>query len=102
MCIRDSFYTGDILNPKRAKYNIKYFVKLAKDLEEAGAHVLGIKDMAGLLKPAAAHTLIGALKKEIGLPIHFHTHDTSVRFLEPHVGSSFHVSCITGSTRRSR
>ena len=70
-------YTGDILNPNRAKYDIKYYVKMAKDLETAGAHILGLKDMAGLLKPAAAHALIGALKQEIGLPIHFHTHDTS-------------------------
>jgi pyruvate carboxylase len=70
-------YTGDILNPNRAKYNLKYYVKMAKALEAAGAHVLGLKDMAGLLKPAAAKALIGALKQEVGLPIHFHTHDTS-------------------------
>ena len=70
-------YTGDILNPNRAKYDIKYYVNMAKDLETAGAHILGLKDMAGVLKPAAAHALIGALKQEIGLPIHFHTHDTS-------------------------
>ena len=70
-------YTGDILNPNRAKYNLKYYVKMAKALEAAGAHVLGLKDMAGLLKPAAATALIGALKQEVGLPIHFHTHDTS-------------------------
>ena len=70
-------YTGDILNPERAKYDLKYYVNMAKDLEAAGAHVLGLKDMAGLLKPAAARVLVKALKDEVGLPIHFHTHDTS-------------------------
>ena len=70
-------YTGDILDPDRAKYDLKYYVGMAKDLEAAGAHVLGLKDMAGLLKPAAARKLIAALKDETGLPIHFHTHDTS-------------------------
>ena len=70
-------YTGDILNPDRAKYDLKYYVNMAKDLEAAGAHVLGLKDMAGLLKPTAARVLVGALKQEVGLPIHFHTHDTS-------------------------
>ena len=70
-------YTGDILNPVRAKYDLKYYVRMAKELEKAGAHVLGLKDMAGLLKPAAARVLIKALKDEVGLPIHFHTHDTS-------------------------
>ncbi len=70
-------YTGDVLDPNRAKYDLKYYVALAKELEAAGAHVLGLKDMAGLLKPAAAKKLIETLKQEIGLPIHFHTHDTS-------------------------
>jgi pyruvate carboxylase len=70
-------YTGDILDPNRAKYDIKYYVGMAKELEAAGAHVLGLKDMAGLLKPASARLLIRALKEEVGLPIHFHTHDTS-------------------------
>ena len=70
-------YTGDILDPMRPKYDLRYYVALAKELESAGAHILGIKDMAGLLKPAAARVLIRALKQEIGLPIHFHTHDTS-------------------------
>ena len=70
-------YTGDILDPDRAKYDLKYYVGMAKELEAAGAHVLGLKDMAGLLKPAAARKLIAALKDETGLPIHFHTHDTS-------------------------
>ncbi|UOA27738.1 pyruvate carboxylase [Pseudosulfitobacter sp. DSM 107133] len=70
-------YTGDLLNPERAKYDLKYYVQMGQDLKAAGAHVLGLKDMAGLLKPAAAKALIGALKQEVGLPIHFHTHDTS-------------------------
>ena len=70
-------YTGDILDPNRAKYSLNYYVKLAKALEAAGCHILAIKDMAGLLKPAAARALIMALKQEIGLPIHLHTHDTS-------------------------
>jgi pyruvate carboxylase len=70
-------YTGDILNPARAKYDVQYYVSMAKQLEKAGAHVLGIKDMAGLLKPAAARVLVKALKDEIGLPVHLHTHDTS-------------------------
>ncbi|WP_116133822.1 pyruvate carboxylase [Tropicimonas sp. IMCC34043] len=70
-------YTGDILNPDRAKYDLKYYVAMARDLEAAGAHILGLKDMAGLLKPAAATVLIKALKEEVGLPIHLHTHDTA-------------------------
>ena len=70
-------YTGDILDPMRTKYDLRYYIDLAKELEAAGAHVLGIKDMAGLLKPAAARVLIRELKQEVGLPIHFHTHDTS-------------------------
>jgi len=70
-------YTGDMLDPDRAKYDLKYYVRLAKELEKAGAHVLGLKDMAGLLKPAAAKKLIATLREEIGLPIHLHTHDTS-------------------------
>ncbi|WP_425037514.1 pyruvate carboxylase [Primorskyibacter sp. S187A] len=70
-------YTGDILDPDRAKYDLKYYVAMGKDLKAAGAHVLGLKDMAGLLKASAARPLIKALKEEVGLPIHFHTHDTS-------------------------
>jgi pyruvate carboxylase len=70
-------YTGNILDPDRAKYDLKYYVKMAKDLEAAGAHVLGLKDMAGLLKPASAAVLIPALKDAVDLPIHFHTHDTA-------------------------
>jgi pyruvate carboxylase len=70
-------YTGDILDPKRPKYDLKYYVSLAKELEGMGAHILAIKDMAGLLKPPAAAVLVRALKAEVGIPIHFHTHDTS-------------------------
>ena len=70
-------YTGDLLDPDRSKYDLKYYVGMAKELEAAGAHVLGLKDMAGLLKPAAGRVLVTALKEETGLPIHFHTHDTS-------------------------
>ena len=70
-------YTGDILDPKRDKYSLTYYVKMAKELERMGAHVLGIKDMAGVCKPYAAGKLVKALRNEIGLPIHFHTHDTS-------------------------
>jgi pyruvate carboxylase len=70
-------YTGDILNPQRTKYNLKYYVTLAKELEKLGAHILAIKDMAGLCKPYAAKLLVKTLKQEIGIPIHFHTHDTA-------------------------
>ena len=70
-------YTGDILDPKRTKYTLDYYIQLAKDIENAGAHILGIKDMAGLLKPYAAYELVSALKSEINIPIHLHTHDTS-------------------------
>ncbi len=70
-------YTGDILDPKRTKYSLKYYLKLAKELEQMGAHILAIKDMAGLCKPFAAAALVKALKEEISLPVHFHTHDTS-------------------------
>ncbi|MFG6079595.1 pyruvate carboxylase [Paracoccus litorisediminis] len=69
-------YTGDILDPERAKYDLKYYVGMGQALRDAGAHVLGLKDMAGLLKPASATLLVKALKDEVGLPIHFHTHDT--------------------------
>jgi pyruvate carboxylase len=70
-------YTGDILDPSRDKYSLSYYVKSAKELEKMGVHILGIKDMSGLLKPYAAYRLIQALKNEISLPIHLHTHDTS-------------------------
>ncbi len=70
-------YTGDILDPKRDKYSLAYYVKMAKELERMGAHVLAIKDMAGLCRPYAAEKLVKALRQEVGIPIHFHTHDTS-------------------------
>ena len=70
-------YTGDILDPDRAKYDLKYYVGMARTLRDAGVHILGLKDMAGLLKPASARILTRALKEEVGLPIHFHTHDTA-------------------------
>ncbi len=70
-------YTGDIMNPERQKFNLKYYVDLAVQLEEAGAHMLCIKDMAGLLKPYSAELLIKELRRHISIPIHLHTHDTS-------------------------
>ena len=84
-------YTGDILDPARAKYDLKYYVNKARELQGAGAHILGLKDMAGLLKPAAARVLIKALKEEVGLPIHFHTHDTSGI-----AGATVLAACDTG------
>jgi pyruvate carboxylase len=77
LCEGAMCYTGDILDPDRAKYSLKYYVGLAKELEAAGANIIGIKDMAGLLKPAAATKLVKTLREESGLPFHFHTHDTS-------------------------
>ena len=70
-------YTGDLLDPKRTKYDLEYYVGLAKELESLGANILAIKDMAGLCKPEAARTLVKALRDETDLPIHFHTHDTA-------------------------
>ncbi|MGI6013889.1 MAG: pyruvate carboxylase [Oscillospiraceae bacterium] len=70
-------YTGDVLDPSRDRYSIAYYVNLAKELEKRGAHMLAIKDMSGILKPYAAKALVKALKDEVGLPIHLHTHDTS-------------------------
>ena len=70
-------YTGDLFDTSRPKYNLAYYVKMAKELEKAGAHILGIKDMSGVCKPRAARELVKALKNEIGIPLHFHTHDTS-------------------------
>lgn len=69
-------YTGDILDPQREKYDLEYYVKMAKELENMGAHILAIKDMAGLCKPYAAEKLVRTLRQEVGIPIHFHTHDT--------------------------
>ncbi len=70
-------YTGDIFDDSRGTYDLNYYVKMARELQSAGTNILGIKDMAGLLKPAQARVLVKALKEETGLPIHFHTHDTS-------------------------
>jgi len=77
LCEAAICYTGDLHDPRRSKYDLKYYVDMARQLEKAGAHVLGIKDMAGVCKPRAARELVTALKQEVGLPIHFHTHDTS-------------------------
>jgi pyruvate carboxylase len=77
LCEAAICYTGDILNAARPKYDLKYYVQMARDLEKAGAHIIALKDMAGLLKPAAARVLFKALREETDLPIHFHTHDTS-------------------------
>jgi pyruvate carboxylase len=77
LCEAAICYTGDILDPKRTKYSLNYYVKMAKELVKMGTHILCIKDMAGLCKPYAAHALVKALREEIGVPIHFHTHDTS-------------------------
>ena len=77
LCEAAICYSGDITNPHRTKYDLKYYLTLAKKLEQAGAHLLAIKDMAGLCKPEAARELVNALRQEIGIPIHFHTHDTA-------------------------
>ena len=77
LCEASICYTGDILDPKRDKYTLQYYVNLAKELERRGAHLLAIKDMSGLLKPYAAKKLVSALKQEMGIPVHLHTHDTS-------------------------
>jgi pyruvate carboxylase len=70
-------YTGDILDPRRTKYSLRYYTKLARELEKMGAHFIAIKDMAGLCRPFAARALLKALRAETDLPLHFHTHDTS-------------------------
>ncbi|HKZ16172.1 MAG TPA: pyruvate carboxylase [Geobacteraceae bacterium] len=77
ICEASICYSGDITDPKRDKYPLEYYVSLAKEMEQMGAHILAIKDMAGLLKPFAAYKLVKALKEEIGIPVHLHTHDTS-------------------------
>ena len=77
ICEASICYTGDILDASRTKYDLKYYVDLAKELRDMGAHILAIKDMAGLCKPDAATMLIKALKEEVDIPIHFHTHDTA-------------------------
>jgi len=70
-------YTGDLTDPKREKYPLQYYIRHAKELKQMGAHILSIKDMAGVCKPYAAQKLVTALREEVGLPVHFHTHDTS-------------------------
>ena len=70
-------YTGDVMDKNRAKYDIAYYVEMAKELEKMGAHIIAIKDMAGLLKPQAAYHLISELKATVDVPIHLHTHDTA-------------------------
>jgi pyruvate carboxylase len=77
LCEAAICYTGNLSDPREKKYTLEYYVKLARELKAAGTHVLGIKDMAGLCRPSAAFTLVKALKEEVGLPLHFHTHDTS-------------------------
>jgi len=77
LCEAAICYTGNLSDPRQTKYDLKYYLGLARELRSAGAHILGIKDMAGLCQPRAAYTLVKALKEEIGLPVHFHTHDTS-------------------------
>ncbi|WP_019172377.1 pyruvate carboxylase [Pseudaminobacter salicylatoxidans] len=77
LCEAAICYTGDMLDPNRSKYDLKYYVGLTRELEAAGAHIISLKDMGGLLKPAAARVLFKALREATDLPIHFHTHDTS-------------------------
>jgi pyruvate carboxylase len=77
LCEAALCYSGNLSDPHERKYTLDYYLGLGRALKAAGAHVLGIKDMAGLCQPRAAHTLVRALKEEIGLPVHFHTHDTS-------------------------
>ncbi len=77
LCEAAICYTGNLSNPRETKYDLRYYLKIAKELKAMGAHVIAIKDMAGLCQPLAAAALVGALKSEVGLPVHFHTHDTS-------------------------
>src|SRR5215472_14970944 len=77
LCEAALCYTGNLSDPHEKKYTLDYYLKLARELKAAGTHVLGVKDMGGLCRPRAAYTLVRALKEEIGLPVHFHTHDTS-------------------------
>ena len=76
VCEASICYTGDIFDPARAKYNLQYYVRLARELIRMGTHILAIKDMAGLCRPYAAYALVKALRDEVDVPIHFHTHDT--------------------------
>jgi pyruvate carboxylase len=77
LCEAAICYTGNLSDPHEKKYTLDYYLKLARELKDAGTHVLGVKDMGGLCRPSAAYTLVKALKDEVGLPVHFHTHDTS-------------------------
>jgi pyruvate carboxylase len=77
LCEAAICYTGNLSDPREKKYTLDYYLKLARELKAAGAHMLGVKDMAGLVRPRAASTLVRALREEVGLPVHFHTHDTS-------------------------
>ena len=77
LCEAAICYTGNLSNPRERKYTLDYYVRLARELKAAGTHILGIKDMAGLCQPDAARALVRAIKDETGLPVHFHTHDTS-------------------------
>jgi pyruvate carboxylase len=77
LCEAAICYTGDVLDPGRTKYNLEYYVNLAKELAKLGAHLIAIKDMAGLCKPYAAGLLVRKIKEEVGLPVHFHTHDSA-------------------------
>ncbi|HTG82456.1 MAG TPA: pyruvate carboxylase [Geobacteraceae bacterium] len=91
ICEASICYTGDITDPTRDKYPLSYYVNLAKELEGMGAHILAIKDMAGLLKPLAGYKLVKALKDEIGIPVHLHTHDTS-----SNAGAMLLMACQAG------
>lgn len=77
LCEGTICYTGDLFDSRRGKYDLKYYLGIAKELQRAGVHILAIKDMAGICRPRAVATLVKALKQETGLPVHFHTHDTS-------------------------
>ena len=93
LCEAAICYTGDILDPSRPKYDLAYYVELAKELEKRGANLIAIKDMAGLCKPFAAEQLIKALREEVGVPIHFHTHD---------IGGAQAASVLRGVRGRAR
>jgi pyruvate carboxylase len=77
LCEAAICYTGNLSNPRETKYDLQYYLRLAAELREMGAHIIGVKDMGGLCQPHAARVLVRALKEEVGLPVHFHTHDTS-------------------------
>jgi pyruvate carboxylase len=77
LCEAAICYTGDVMDPDRSKYDLDYYLDLAREMKAAGTHILGIKDMAGVCRPEAARLLVRAMREETGLPIHFHTHDTS-------------------------